>query len=247
MIIGLTVSVDNCFDKEVFSHKKFEVIRGISHKPQIKNLQKDPDFYLIGTPGDELPLDYIIPDDLFSEQIGTEIMSGKNGFFNLFDQRKRRPSFNEVQMRQAVEWSMRSTCLRRRVGAVIVSEDNIFLSQGYNGAPRGSKHCRELGCERIEAGIPSGERQEKCRGVHAEQNALINALRSGRSVTGATMYCTTYPCSYCAKSIIQAGIKRYVYLGEYNDPTAEELLEDSSVEVESFSGVSPKAFPRIWE
>lgn len=124
----------------------------------------------------------------------------------------------------------RSTCLRRQVGAVIVKEERI-VATGYNGAPRGLPHCLELGCLREKLGIPSGERQELCRGLHAEQNAIIQAAYHGISISGGTLYCTHQPCITCAKMLINAGIKRIVYAGDYPDELARALLDEAKVEL----------------
>ena len=102
--------------------------------------------------------------------------------------------------------SERSTCLRRKVGAVLVRERRI-LCTGYNGAARGLPHCDEAGCLREKLHIPSGERIEICRGIHAEQNALVQAAAFGINVSGATLYCTHEPCITCAKMLINAGVK----------------------------------------
>ncbi len=127
--------------------------------------------------------------------------------------------------------STRSTCLRNHVGAVIVKESQI-LSTGYNGAPKGLPHCEELGgCLREKLGVKSGERHELCRGLHAEQNAIIQAAYHGVSVNGVKIYCTTLPCSICTKMIINAGITEIVYIEEYEDKLAKELVEQSSLEI----------------
>jgi dCMP deaminase len=124
----------------------------------------------------------------------------------------------------------RATCLRRSVGAALV-RDRRILSTGYNGAPSGLRHCLEIGCLRERLRIPSGERHELCRGLHAEQNAIIQAALHGVSVKGATLYCTNHPCMICAKMIINAGIVRIVVGGEYRDNLAEEMLAEANVEV----------------
>lgn len=140
-----------------------------------------------------------------------------------------RPSWDEYFMKITGLVAERSTCLRRKVGAIIVSNKRI-ISTGYNGAPRGISHCLDVGCMRENLDIPPGERHELCRGAHAEQNALIQAAGSGASVEGATMYCTTAPCSTCAKMIINAGIRRLV-LGElYPDKLGEELVREAGIE-----------------
>lgn len=120
----------------------------------------------------------------------------------------------------------RSTCLHRQVGAVIVKGKQI-VSTGYNGAPSGHPHCLDIGCAR--QGVPSGERSELCRGAHAEQNAINFAARYGISIEGATLYTTHYPCSWCAKSLINAGITSVVYDEDYPDPLAKEVLSTIQV------------------
>ena len=124
----------------------------------------------------------------------------------------------------------RATCLRRSVGAALV-RDRRILSTGYNGAPSGLRHCLEIGCLRERLRIPSGERHELCRGLHAEQNAIIQAALHGVSVKGATLYCTNHPCMICAKMIINAGIVRIVVGGEYRDNLAEEMLAEANIKV----------------
>ena len=123
----------------------------------------------------------------------------------------------------------RSTCLRRQVGAVIVRDKRI-LATGYNGAPRGLAHCSETGCLREEMGVPSGEKQELCRGLHAEQNAIIQAALSGVSIESAQIYSVTQPCVTCAKMIINSGIKRVVFEDSYPDLLAEQMLKEAAVE-----------------
>ena len=124
----------------------------------------------------------------------------------------------------------RATCVRRRVGATLV-RDRRILSTGYNGAPSGLRHCLEIGCLRELQHIPSGERHELCRGLHAEQNAIIQAALHGVSVKGSTLYCTNHPCIICAKMIINAGIVRIVVGGDYRDQLAEEMLAEANIEV----------------
>ena len=127
----------------------------------------------------------------------------------------------------------RATCLRREVGAVIVKDRNI-LATGYNGAPSGIEHCAERGCLREKLGIPSGERHEICRGLHAEQNAIIQAAKHGTSIEGATLYCTNQPCSICAKMIINAGVKQIIFQDGYPDALAEEMIKEAGIEVVSY-------------
>jgi dCMP deaminase len=126
--------------------------------------------------------------------------------------------------------AQRTTCTRRGVGAIIVKDKRI-LSTGYNGAPSGIRHCLDVGCMREQMNIPSGERHELCRGIHAEQNAIIQAAYHGVSVKGATVYCTNQPCSICAKMIINAGLKNIYYQSGYADPLAREMLAEAGIEV----------------
>ncbi len=141
-----------------------------------------------------------------------------------------RPSWHEYFMGIARLVATRATCTRRKVGAVLVKERRILCS-GYNGAPTGIVHCDIAGCLREQLNVPSGEKHELCRGVHAEQNAIIQAACHGISVRGATLYCTHQPCSICAKMIINAGITR-VYFGDgYNDPMSETMFDQAGIEL----------------
>ena len=124
----------------------------------------------------------------------------------------------------------RSTCLRRKVGALIIKEKRI-LATGYNGAPKGLAHCQEVGCIREANNIPSGERHELCRALHAEQNAILQAALYGVSIQGATIYCTTHPCIMCAKMIINAGMQEVVISKTYPDTLSAALLEEAGVKV----------------
>lgn len=124
----------------------------------------------------------------------------------------------------------RSTCLRRQVGAVVVKDKNI-LATGYNGTPSGITHCSEVGCLRQKLGVPSGERHELCRGLHAEQNAIIQAAKHGVNIGEATLYCTNSPCVICTKMIINSGVHRIVYLEGYPDTLSLEMLRESAIEV----------------
>ena len=125
----------------------------------------------------------------------------------------------------------RSTCLRRQVGAVIV-RDRRILTTGYNGAPTGMRHCEEVGCLREKLDVPSGTMHELCRGLHAEQNAIIQAAVFGVSIKGAEIYCTNVPCIICAKMLINAGIgKRICYQDGYPDELALEMLQEASVQL----------------
>ena len=128
----------------------------------------------------------------------------------------------------------RSTCLRRKVGAILV-RDNQILSSGYNGSPKNVRHCSETGCLRQQLNVPSGEKHELCRGVHAEQNAIIQAGLNGSSTSGSVLYCTNQPCSICARLIINAEI-RTVYIAEaYPDVLAEQILEEAGIELIHFN------------
>lgn len=131
--------------------------------------------------------------------------------------------------------AQRSTCLRRQVGAIIVKERRV-LTTGYNGAPANLAHCLDVGCERERRGVPSGERHELCRGLHAEQNAIIQAAVHGVSIQGGTLYTTDHPCSLCAKMLINAGIRRVVYSGPYHDELAVKILAEAGISVERLGG-----------
>ena len=144
-----------------------------------------------------------------------------------------RPDNDEYFMEMAFLVSKRSTCLRRRVGAVIVRDKHV-ISTGYNGSPRGTKHCEELGCIRQQMNIPSGTRHELCRGVHAEQNAITQAAYCGTSVANATIYTTTFPCSMCAKILINAGITEVVYADGYVDDLSKKLFAETNIKVREY-------------
>ncbi len=141
-----------------------------------------------------------------------------------------RPSWDDYFMEITQVVASRSTCLRRRVGAVIVKDKHI-LASGYNGAPSGLVHCSEIGCLREKLGIPSGERHELCRGLHAEQNAIIQSAVHGVSVAGGTLYSTTQPCVLCSKMLINAQIKRIVFQGPYPDELSLSLLKEAGIEL----------------
>ncbi|PKM84597.1 MAG: cytidine deaminase [Firmicutes bacterium HGW-Firmicutes-11] len=142
-----------------------------------------------------------------------------------------RPGWDEYFMEMAEVAEKRSTCMRRRVGAVIVKDKRI-MATGYNGVPSGIEHCEIRGCLRDELNVPSGQRHELCRGLHAEQNAIIQAAHLGQSIAGGTIYCTNQPCVICAKMIINAGIKRIVVRSGYPDALAVEMLGEAGLEVE---------------
>ncbi|MBM3249428.1 MAG: cytidine deaminase [Candidatus Omnitrophica bacterium] len=124
----------------------------------------------------------------------------------------------------------RSTCLRRSVGAVLVKDKRI-LATGYNGAPKGLGHCLDIGCLREKLKIPSGQRHELCRALHAEQNALIQASLYGISVRDSTLYSTCQPCVICAKMLINAGINEIVIADGYPDRMAMDFLKQAKIRV----------------
>jgi len=141
-----------------------------------------------------------------------------------------RPSWDDYFMDITCLVAKRATCLRRAVGAIIVKERRV-LATGYNGAPSHVRHCAEVGCLREQMNVPSGERHELCRGIHAEQNAIIQAAYHGVSIKGADLFCTNLPCSICAKMIINAGIVRIVYQSGYADSISKEMLAEAEVEL----------------
>lgn len=144
-----------------------------------------------------------------------------------------RPSWDEYFIEMANLVKQRSTCMRRQVGAVIVKDHHI-LATGYNGVPSGITHCEITGCLREQLKVPSGERHEICRGLHAEQNAIIQAAYHGISINGSVLYCNTKPCSICAKMICNAGIEKVIYEVGYNDPLADEMLYEKKVQLIKF-------------
>ncbi len=144
-----------------------------------------------------------------------------------------RPSPDEYFMEMAHLASKRSTCLRHNVGCVVVKDKRV-LATGYNGAPKGLKHCEEVGCIRTKLNVPHGERHELCRGLHAEQNAIIQAALFGVSIKNSTIYSTHYPCSICAKMLINADIKEIVYDKDYEDDLAKQILSESNIKVRQF-------------
>jgi len=141
-----------------------------------------------------------------------------------------RPSWETYFMDIAMLVAKRSTCTRRSVGAVIVKDKRI-LSTGYNGAPSGVRHCIDTGCLREKLNIASGERHELCRGIHAEQNAIIQAAYHGVSIKEAVLFCTNLPCSICAKMIINAGIITIYYQDGYADQMSSDMMKEASVDV----------------
>ncbi len=148
-----------------------------------------------------------------------------------------RPSWDVYFMEITELVAKRSTCLRRSVGAIVV-KDRKILTTGYNGPSSGLAHCDELGgCLRDKLKIPSGERQELSRAVHAEQNAIIQAAKLGINIDGGTLYVTNYPCFICAKMLINAGISKIVYKKGYPDKWAKEVLEEAGIEVIKYEKV----------
>jgi len=141
-----------------------------------------------------------------------------------------RPSWDEYFLEVAILVSKRATCLRRSVGAVLVKDKKI-LATGYNGAPSGLNHCLDIGCLREKLKVPSGERQELCRGLHAEQNVLVQAALYGVSTKGSTLYVTNQPCGICAKMLINAGIREIVISAGYPDKLAREFLKEAKIKV----------------
>ncbi len=142
----------------------------------------------------------------------------------------RRPTWDEYFLELAGMVASRSTCLRRNVGAVLVRQERI-IATGYNGAPRGLAHCLDMGCLREEMGIPSGHRYELCRGVHAEQNAIINAAYYGVSTRDTVLYCTNQPCIICARILINAGVIKVVHRGNFTDDLALQFMQEAGIEL----------------
>jgi len=181
-------------------------------------------------------VDFLVVNEGTKQELEDKI----NHFVNLLKGLER-PNFHEVFMEIAYSWAERSTCLRRKVGAVIAKESQQ-LTAGYNGAPKGLKHCKELGgCLREKLGIPSGQRHEICRGTHAEQNAITQAAKFGINIDGGTLYCNTHPCTICTKMIINAGIKKVVYDSDYDDELSKQILgEQKELEIIRYEGLRPK-------
>jgi len=142
-----------------------------------------------------------------------------------------RPDADEYFLKVASVVAERSTCRRHHIGAVAVKDKHI-LTTGYNGAPAGLKDCLELGCLRDEMNIPSGERHEICRGIHAEQNVIIQAALHGVNLEGSTIYATHSPCVLCAKMLVNARIKRWVSFGKYSDDTFIDMFKEAGIEVD---------------
>lgn len=144
--------------------------------------------------------------------------------------KRQRPAWDEYFLEVAQLVSKRATCLRRRVGALLVKDKKI-LATGYNGAPSGLGHCLDIGCLREKLKIPSGERHELCRGLHAEQNVILQAALYGVSTKDSTLYITNQPCIICAKMLINAGIKEIVTCGDYPDKMAKDFLKEAGIKI----------------
>lgn len=144
-----------------------------------------------------------------------------------------RPNWDEYFFKIIDVVKERSTCIRRQVGAVIV-KDNHILATGYNGVPTGISHCEDVGCLREKLNVPSGQRHELCRGLHAEQNAIIQAAKYGIMIEGSKIYTNAKPCSICTKMIINSGIKEIIFIEYYNDPLADELLSETDLIIRKF-------------
>jgi len=189
--------------------------------------------------------DYIIQNQDNLKELTDKILNDRYGLFPLIT-KGRRPTFNEQFMMGAYNWANMSTCLRRHVGANL-TKNNKELSQGYNGPPRGAPHCEELGgCLREKLKIPSGQRDEICRAVHAEPNAILNC-ETEESRIGTTLYVTNQPCYMCAKLIGNSGIKEVIYLGDYPSEMTEQALKDSNVKLTKYSGATPKGYKKFWD
>ena len=141
-----------------------------------------------------------------------------------------RPSWDQYFMNIVHLVAERSTCLRRKVGAILVKDKRMLVS-GYNGVPQKIRHCGEVGCLREQLGIPSGERHEICRGLHAEQNAIIQGAVFGMHIDGSTLYSTHQPCILCAKMLINSGVNRIVYSGAYPDDLSLGMLSEAGIEL----------------
>ncbi len=146
-----------------------------------------------------------------------------------------RPSWPDYFMDITELVAQRATCVRRRVGAILVRDKRI-ISTGYNGAPTNVSHCLDVGCMREQQGIPSGERHELCRGLHAEQNAIIQAALHGVSVEGATLYCTNMPCAICSKMLINIRVEAIYYKEGYADSLSKLLLSEAGIPLNQIGG-----------
>lgn len=200
--------------------KKLQKEKGIGEDPNGQQVQKCIE----------------IADFLIINENSLENLSKKIDHFIALQENKDRPTFDETLMEIAYTWAKRSTCLRRKVGAV-VAKDKQQLTAGYNGAPRGIPHCAETGCIREKLNVPSGKNAELCRGTHAEQNAITQAAKFGISLEGATLYCNTFPCVICTKMILNSGITKVIYDCDYNDPLSKEILsQQKQIEMIRYEG-----------
>jgi len=150
-----------------------------------------------------------------------------------------RPDYDTYFMQMAKLADTRSTCFRRQVGAVIVRDHHV-IATGYNGNPRGFAHCEDIGCIREELQVPSGQNHELCTGLHAEQNALLQAAKFGQAVEGGTMYTTVFPCVICVKMVINAGLVEVVYEEGYPDPLGAWMLARSNLLVRRSGNAQPE-------
>ncbi len=141
-----------------------------------------------------------------------------------------RLDWNEYFMEITKVVAKRSTCIRRKVGAILVRDKQI-LATGYNGSPKNLEHCQSKGCLRQKLNIPSGQRHEICRAVHAEQNAVIQAAVNGVSIKNAVLYCTNFPCSICAKILVNAEIKKIYIADDYQDDLSKQILQEAGIDV----------------
>ena len=142
-----------------------------------------------------------------------------------------RPSWDQYFMTITRQVAERSTCLRAKVGAVIVRDRNI-LATGYNGSPAGLPHCTEAGCLIYESRTPDGEVEQNCyRTIHAEMNAITQAAKNGAAIAGADIYVTHTPCIHCMKVLINTGISTVFFEKEYKRHTIAELLKYSSIKL----------------
>ncbi|HSW35227.1 MAG TPA: cytidine/deoxycytidylate deaminase family protein [Candidatus Limnocylindrales bacterium] len=141
-----------------------------------------------------------------------------------------RPEWGNYFLQIASVVASRSSCMRRQVGALLVLNKRI-LTTGYNGTPSGLRHCQEAGCLREQLKVPSGERHELCRGLHAEQNAIIQAAIHGVAIQGADLYCTHYPCAVCAKMLVNAGVRNLILFENYPDQLAKEIFAEAGIVV----------------
>lgn len=153
-----------------------------------------------------------------------------------------RISWQDYFLQMCYTVAQRSTCLRRKVGAIAV-KDNRILATGYNGTPTSVQHCEEVGCLRAKMNVPSGERHEICRGLHAEQNVIIQAAVSGISIKDSTIYCTTQPCLICTKMLINCGVKEIFYTNPYPELLAQEMLKEANIPCTFIEFTPQTSFP----